>query len=194
MFPPFDALRSALRQKKMRSTSRISPYQLELNFLSEHILYTRKKPEAFAAPEGPQDASAQSSSILMSIWKALIYEYFPSRLDLLSYEVRWGQRRQKRVLASCNLTKRRVLVAAALCDNRWIPHLSPLLYHELCHAVLGEQGSKTSGAHRWHGREFKELEARHPQIDALNSWIKNGGWTSATRSYSRSHPKRRSSN
>jgi hypothetical protein len=47
--------------------------------------------------------------------------------------------------------------------------------------VIGE-GVRTSGGRRqWHGREFRALEARHPDIEAMNVWIRSGGWAMAVR-------------
>lgn len=59
---------------------------------------------------------------------------------------------------------------------RWLP---PLLYHELCHAVLGPDVARKQGKRCWHGKEFRALERRHPEIPALDRWIKEGGWRSA---------------
>jgi hypothetical protein len=71
----------------------------------------------------------------------------------------------------------RELFEPAAC--RWI---APVIYHELCHAVLGDSIVTASGKRAWHGREFRELEARHPDIAALDLWIKSGGWAMAVRS------------
>jgi len=123
-----------------------------------------------------------SDSKLASIWAELIHQFFPERTELLAYTVAWSTRRQRRTLASCNLRRKLVNVALELnrpdCDQ-W---LNPLLFHELCHAVLGENIGRESGRRAWHGREFRELERRHPQIKALDLWIKQGGWKHVVRS------------
>ena len=115
------------------------------------------------------------------IWSNLIRDFFSDRLDLLDYRLGWSSRRQKRTLASCNLRARRVLVAQELNHPDYQQFLPALIYHELCHAVLGYSVRSTSGKSRWHGREFKKLECRHPEIDLLNQWIKAGGWRQAIR-------------
>ena len=58
--------------------------------------------------------------------------------------------------------------------------LEALLYHELCHAVLGPL-PVVRGRRAVHGREFRALERRHPAIPALDAWIKQGGWRTAVR-------------
>ena len=91
---------------------------------------------------------------------------------------------QKRVLASCNIHRRRILVAQELNNSSTSQWLEPILYHEMCHAVIGHGVALSpSGKRQWHGKEFKELEARHPQIKALDSWIRSGGWAKAVRSH-----------
>jgi hypothetical protein len=57
-----------------------------------------------------------------------------------------------------------------------------VLYHELCHAVIGEGVHLSGGKRQWHGQQFRELEARHPDIEAMNYWIRSGGWAMAVRS------------
>lgn len=115
------------------------------------------------------------------LWKKIRMEYFPldSAVDL--YEVSWSKRRQKRTLASCNLSKRKITVAKELAEDRYIDILEPLLYHEMCHAIIGTNVQRTNGKRQWHGRQFKYLESLHPKIPHLNHWIKSGGWLSAIR-------------
>lgn len=115
------------------------------------------------------------------LWVSVRRTYFPDRGDLDSYVVTWSRRRQRRVLASCNWHRRKVVVARELRDDAFNEWLEPLLYHEMCHAVLGRAVSKTRRGHAWHGPEFKSLERRHPQISALDSWIRSGGWHHAVR-------------
>ena len=61
----------------------------------------------------------------------------------------------------------------------WIP---ALLYHEMCHAVLGQDVGQRGTKRTWHGQKFRELEARHPQSKDLDHWIKSGGWLHVVRS------------
>lgn len=62
--------------------------------------------------------------------------------------------------------------------RQWI---EAVLYHEMCHAVIGEDVDTSRGKRLWHGAEFKNLEARHPQIQSLQLWINSGGWAIAVR-------------
>lgn len=128
--------------------------------------------------------TVQSDEFLFTVWTNLRQEFFPDCLELDSYVVAWANRPQKRVLASCNIKARRVNVARELFEpaaSRWI---APVLYHEMCHAAIGMSvQTSASGKRMWHGREFRQLEARHPDIAAMNAWIASGGWAMAVRSY-----------
>ncbi len=134
-------------------------------------------------PEAPQRRELGSDPFLAEVWRSLRQEFFPDRSELDSYRVVWSARRQKRVLASCNIRRRKVVVARELFEPSAVRWIGPVLYHELCHAVIDEQVScSRDGRRMWHGREFKELESRHPDIPALHAWISSGGWAMAVRS------------
>lgn len=124
-----------------------------------------------------------SDPFLLAVWRQLRGEFFPERADLDNYTIYWSTRPQKRVLASCNIRRRRVVVARELYEPAACQWISPVVFHEMCHAVLGESVTTSSGRRLWHGREFRALEALHPDIPALNLWITSGGWTMAVRSY-----------
>ena len=123
-----------------------------------------------------------SDSALHEMWCELRVRYYPERTDLDQYVVAWSSRKQKRVLASCNIRARRVSVAQELCEPLAVQWLEAVLYHELCHAVIGEDVATPSGKRLWHGAQFKALERRHPDIPALESWLRSGGWAMAVRS------------
>ena len=117
--------------------------------------------------------------ILRGIWLHIRKVYFPDRADLDSYEIRWSPRRQRRVLASCCISKQRVVVARELNraeHARWLP---ALIYHEMCHAFFGDRVEKNANRRLWHGPEFRALEQRHPEIKDLDHWIRSGGWHKA---------------
>ncbi len=124
-----------------------------------------------------------SDPFLHQVWTELRKEYYPDRADLDSYTVAWSARQQKRVLASCNVRRHRVVVAKELFEPSAVRWIAPVLYHELCHAVLGEDVTSAGGRRLWHGVEFRALEARHPDIPTLNIWIRSGGWAMAVRSH-----------
>ena len=116
------------------------------------------------------------------LWRALHSQYFPEAAEVDQYTVCWSTRRQRRVLASCHIEQREVHVAKELSTPAYQRWLAPVLYHEMCHAVLGAGVSRKRGKRAWHGKEFKTLVRRHPLTHELETWIKNGGWTSAVRS------------
>jgi SprT-like family len=118
---------------------------------------------------------AESLEIL---WKRLQEQYFPERRDLEKYDVRWSSRPQRRVLASCQLRRRRVVVARELYPPQYQEWLEPLLFHEMCHAVLGILPNH-NGRRAWHGAEFKALVKRHHRTEELELWIETGGWREA---------------
>ncbi len=137
-----------------------------------------------SAPRGARTTRrVESDPFLHKVWTELRREYYPERSDLDSYIVSWSTRKQKRVLASCNVRRHRVVVAKELFEPSAVRWIAPVLYHELCHAVLGEDITSASGRRMWHGVEFRTLEARHPDIPALNLWIRSGGWAMAVRSH-----------
>lgn len=120
--------------------------------------------------------------LLESTWLRLRWEYFPERADLDTYTMEWSTRKQKRVLASCNIRHRRIRVARELLEPSAVRWLEAVVFHEMCHAVLGFDVSRAGGRRQWHGKEFRALEMLHPEIPALEQWIRSGGWHSAVRS------------
>ena len=154
--------------------------QIELLFRGATTPTPRKRslrPRS-SAPRGP----TKSDEFLLQIWINLRTEYFPDRPELDTYIVAWSSRSQKRVLASCNIRQRKVVVARDLSEPSACRGINPVLYHELCHAVIGESVRVQRGKRQWHGAEFRALEARHPDIEAMNAWIRSGGWAMAVRS------------
>ena len=137
---------------------------------------------------------ADDPDTLSLLWKSLWKEYFPHRRDLDAYTIVWSGRSQKRTLASCNIERKRIIVARELNHPDLHQWLSPLVYHEMCHAVLGFSVVNEDGRGAWHGAEFKALEARHPMMKSFDSWVKHPkGWSRAVRSdrSRRAHLKRK---
>lgn len=123
-----------------------------------------------------------SAPELLPIWCALVDRYFPGREDLKTYHVAWARRRQRRTLGSCNMTGKKVRIAKELNTPEYARWVEAVLYHELCHAVLGVVARSECGKRAWHGKDFRALEARHPDSAALDTWMKSGGWAHAVRS------------
>jgi len=138
----------------------------------------------FRAPVPYVQRWQSKADVLEQIWTNLAQQYFPQDYRLGEYRVCWSERSQKRVLGSCNLTKRRVLIARSLDRPELTWALEALIYHEMCHAVVGIKRSSNGKRNRIHGREFYELEQRHPGVKELDRWIKSGGWLKVVRSYS----------
>ncbi|NLF25578.1 MAG: SprT family zinc-dependent metalloprotease [Deltaproteobacteria bacterium] len=133
-----------------------------------------------AVPHLPVNNAARlhtlSDPFLQQIWDNLIDNYFPEQKQLTSYTVAWSKRRQKRTLASCSVSRRRISVARELNHPACQALLEPLLYHELCHAYLAQF------KYLRHGKRFQTLEALHPKMRELQDWIQTGGWAKAVRS------------
>lgn len=129
------------------------------------------------------DEHSSGSIDLNKVWRSLLERFFPDRTDLLSYTVCWSKRKQIRTLASCNLDSRKIIVAQELNNPKFHRWIEPLLFHEMCHAVLGRMQKGCNKRIPWHGREFKRLESLHPLTESLNTWISEGGWLSAVRSH-----------
>ncbi len=147
------------------------------------LIFATKRSSTVRTKRKRRGSSQVSDPFLHQVWAELRREYYPDRSDLDSYVVAWSARQQKRVLASCNVRQHRVVVARELFEPAAVRWIAPVLYHELCHAVLGEGVISASGRRLWHGVEFRTLEARHPDIPALNMWIRSGGWAMVVRSH-----------
>lgn len=144
---------------------------------------SEKKKRRTRRPTRPRTRRTQKSDpSLKRLWLQIRSEYFPERDDLDDYVVKWSSRKQLRTLASCGIERRVISVARELNYPEHLGWLPPLIYHEMCHAYLGNDVEKSGGRHAWHGPEFKALEARHPYIKSLDKWIKEGGWARAVRS------------
>ncbi len=145
----------------------------------------------FAKPElrktrvrlrAPRISVTKSEPELLKIWDKLKQEYFPTHQELNKYQIAWSTRAQKRTLASCNIQYKRVVVARELNYPNYQQWLEPLIYHEMCHAVIGFNVKKNRKGRAWHGAEFKNLERQHPQMAEFDLWAKSGGWLTAVRS------------
>lgn len=134
-------------------------------------------------PRAPKSrATTKTDPHLGIIWSQLQREFFPGRTDISDYAVAWSTRSHRRTLATCNLHRRLVTVARELLPAQYHRVLPPLLYHEMCHAIIGKDVAQTKRGRAWHGKQFRDLERRHPEIKWLNEWIKSGGWSTAIRS------------
>lgn len=143
---------------------------------------SRRSAHINANTKRTRTSPTESAQALRTIWLRLRREFFPDRHDLDTYKITWSRRRQKRVLGSCNTKKRSVIVAREMAHPEAVRWLDALVYHELCHAVLGDDVGYRGRRKAWHGRTFKALEQRHPQSAALSAWIKAGGWRQVVRS------------
>ena len=135
-----------------------------------------------AAQPRKRRAAPKDDQYLKQMWIEIRKKWFPTRPDLDSYSISWSRRRQIRTLASCNYELKRVTVARELNHPEHACWLEPLLYHEMCHGVLGDDVGQCGSKMAWHGPRFQKLENRHPGVRALDVWIKSGGWLSAVRS------------
>ena len=129
----------------------------------------------------PRQVRLTASTELTDLWHALRLEYFPDCENLIHYTIGWSRRRQRRTLATCEVRRKYVRVAKEMRAPLFGPYLAPLVFHEMCHAVLGEDPGYHRGKRAWHGPRFKALERLHPGIPDLDAWIQNGGWSYAVR-------------
>ena len=152
-------------------------------YKKEEYTSVQKNRPYWVKPVAAANLTDKDCSELKQLWIQIQQQFFPDRADLNQYVVRWSKRNQKRTLASCNTERLRIIVAKELNHPDHAQWLEPLLYHEMCHAVLGWDVSRKNGKYRWHGPEFKQLERAHPGIAELDRWIKIGGWQKAIRSH-----------
>lgn len=137
-------------------------------------------------------AESPSERSLSDIWRALHEKFFAEHAVLKEYKLTWSTRKHRRTLASCNVARKRISVAPVMKLPEAAQHLEALLFHEMCHAVLGKP-KRVNGRRQIHGREFKLLERLHPEIPALDRWIASGGWYAAARKYNRANRSKRGS-
>jgi predicted SprT family Zn-dependent metalloprotease len=116
---------------------------------------------------------------LQLIWDQLSIRYFPDSHILKKYRIVWSNRKQTSCLGSCNIQTNVVRIASAMKQPSAHKYLEPLIYHEMCHAIVGIKIK--NGRRKIHTREFKQLEKKHPGIIELDRWIKRGGWQRAVR-------------
>ena len=159
--------------------------QLVFAFLldaGKRLLQLRPAGDSIRRLKSPIPCNIAPEDRLRALWRELIGRYFPERSDLLDYKVCWINRSTRTVLGTCHSEKRIVRVSRALEPNDRM--LEAVLYHELCHAVLGVP-KRVRGRRVMHGREFYTIERRHPDSSALDDWIKSGGWRKAAAAYKR---------
>lgn len=142
------------------------------------FLKNRSKP---TRPRKYRVSPPKAAPELEQIWTEVAKSYFPDRPELREFKVVWSRRRQKRVLASITVDRKLVRVARELNHPDYSKFLEPLLYHEMCHAVVGDKIEKRGRKRLWHGPSFKNLENQHPDINNLQKWIREGGWAQAIR-------------
>ena len=147
------------------------------NWAMRHLVGVSSTPRRVRTQREPTGVPDER---LSQLWHQLQATYFPDRTDILSYRLVWSTRRQRRTLASCNVGRLVVRVARELDSDTGSQFLSPVVYHEMCHAVLGKTGP-INGRNSWHGPQFKVLEARHPDMHSLRTWMKSGGWAALVR-------------
>lgn len=114
--------------------------------------------------------------------RSICHLYFPHIPELLIYQIKWSEKKQKRTLASCNIYKKIINVSNCLNYPEYFHLLPPLIYHEICHAVVGVKVGNR-GRRIIHGADFKKLERAHPDMHLLEEFIKTGGWAKAVRSH-----------
>lgn len=166
-----------LKQVLTQATSlpqQVETKQLGFDFSSSPVLERQHVLTPALAPTITPQPS------LRAIWEQLARRYFPDQRILDEYRVVWSKRKHTNCLASCNIERKRVLVASVMNLPECRPFLEALIYHEMCHAVLGPP-KVVRGRRIVHGKEFKQLERLHPGIRALDTWIKAGGWHQAVR-------------
>ncbi|MDR0309206.1 MAG: DUF45 domain-containing protein [Candidatus Methanoplasma sp.] len=80
----------------------------------------------------------------------------------------WTKESNIRKIGHCSVLMKVITISSVL-DSDMIPDfvLDYCLYHELCHLMIGFDPSAKK-----HGEKFRELEAKHPQKDEAEEWLK----------------------
>jgi len=151
-----------------------------MRFLQLLLFGVGRPQRAPVRPRRTVEVPVTSDALLRQIWLGVRRQWFPERPEIDEYVITWSRRRQKRTLGTCFPTRKRVVIALELQDPEYHCWLEPLIYHEMCHAVLGRQADR-NGRNIWHGPDFKALERRHPGSKSLDDWIRTGGWARVVR-------------
>lgn len=102
-----------------------------------------------------------------------------ARVDEL--RIVWSQRRKATSslrLGSARPDERLIRIHPSL-DARDVPEYvtQMVVYHEVCHCIAPplspSQAQEIGEPHRIHHREFRALEARYPQLDEANRWVRD---------------------
>lgn len=110
-----------------------------------------------------------------------VARYLPPGTDFSGVKITWGKRANapsKRSIRLGSMDEKRALIRVhPVLDNPWVPPhvIEFVIWHELCHYVrppLTREIARATSDHRVHHRAFRALEARYPQMEAAETWIR----------------------
>lgn len=105
----------------------------------------------------------------------------PEGTDYRGVQITWGKRANtpsRRSIRLGSMDEKRALIRIhPVLDHPWVPPhvIEFVIWHELCHYVrppLSADVARATSDHRVHHRAFRALEARYPQMEAAETWIR----------------------
>lgn len=112
---------------------------------------------------------------------ARVAQYLPPDEHHEGVKITWGKRPSTPSRRSIRLgsmdEKRSLIRVHPVLDSAWVPAVVVdfVVWHELCHYVrppLDRDLAAATSDHRVHHRAFRALEARFPQMETAETWIR----------------------
>lgn len=112
---------------------------------------------------------------------ARVARYLPPNENHDGVTITWGKRPSKPSRRSIRLgsmdEKRSLIRVHPVLDSAWVPAVVVdfVVWHELCHYVrppLDRDLAAATSDHRVHHRAFRALEARFPEMETAETWIR----------------------
>lgn len=110
-----------------------------------------------------------------------VAQYLPANTSHHGVQIAWGQRARTPSRRSIRLgsmdEKRSLIRVHPVLDNDWVPPfvIEFVIWHELCHYIrppLSRDIARATSDHRVHHRAFRALEARFPELENAETWIR----------------------
>lgn len=127
----------------------------------------------------PRQHEGQHVNLLETLER--VAQYLPANTSHRGVHITWGQRARTPSRRSIRLgsmdEKRNLIRVHPVLDSDWVPPfvIDFVVWHELCHYIrppLTRDLARATSDHRVHHRAFRALEARFPDVENAETWIR----------------------